>query len=159
MSENYDDNEFGDDDQGNGPAGLRKVAEDRKKALASAEKELAELRKFKAEQQVGEVLNERGIKDTRAKELLTTSGVDLSKPEAVDGWLGKYGDLFGYQRQAEVSAETQADAAAIQQMNRAESGGIPDNQHDNVLAQIRAASPDELPALLAKLAPQVKATI
>lgn len=159
MSEYDDDFDNEGDEQDRSPAGLRKAYEAQKKALKAAEdarkKAEQELSKYK----VGDVLKERGIEDARAKTLLAKSGVDLAKPEDIDGWLGEYGDLFGYKRSEQVSPETQEQATAIQQMNLSEQGGIPDNQRENVLAQIRSASPDELPAILAKLSPNIKSGI
>lgn len=151
MPEFDDDYGFENEEPDNSPAGLRKAYEAQKKALKAAEDARKKAEQELSQYRVGDVLNERGVTDARAKALLTKSGVDLTKPEAIDEWLTEFGDLFGYQRQEAPPEEVRAEAAAISRMNQSERLGQPDNNLQDVTAKIQNLHGPELDAYLRSL--------
>jgi seryl-tRNA synthetase len=68
--------------------------------------------------------------------------------EALDEWLGEFGDVFGGQPQA-PAVENTADAEAINRMNSVEQGAIAQSPPQDIMARIEGAeNMDELMAVL-----------
>lgn len=112
MGDNFFDglDESAADEQGNGPADLRKALAKAKKALDERDAELASLRGEKRAATVTDALKELGAKPGLAKFI----PADISDAAGVGTWLKENGEVFGY---------TGPSAAATQGEQQQEQGG------------------------------------
>ena len=108
---------------------LRKEIQERDKKLGDLDKELGSLKKAERSRTVETVLSEKGIPAKVAK--LVPSDVEPTA-EAVEKWLGEYGDIFGIQTAPEVEEPPAAPAAVpaqdwttLARVNMSASQGVP----------------------------------
>lgn len=142
MAQYEDDFDFEDEDE-NLPKKLRSQI----KQLQAERKELLEtVEGFRAEQRktvLGGALESRGLNPKIAAFVPS----DL-EPDAIDGWLDEYAEVFGGAR-SEPAAEEDPRAAQTQRMAAAEQGAESPVGPNDILGQIdQAENMDELMSIL-----------
>lgn len=155
MSNNYqdydDDIEFEDYEEEQPQRGrkddvvqkLRRAERAKDKQLKELQAELESLRKFQRESVVERVLQEKGINPKVAKFI----PVDVeSSADSISSWLDEYGDLFGgVSAPQSNNAASDADIAALRQMDAVTSGALsPDDVNDAFSNINNAQSAEEL---------------
>jgi hypothetical protein len=124
---------------------LRNALKAANKEKSDQAKRLAELEKGVRSQSLADVLKAKGLDPKVAR--LYPNDADTT-PEAVDAWLGEYGDVFGVEKQDTAADEETQQAANT--IARVASQAPPANQSydvNSLIAEIQAAKTPEALAL------------
>jgi hypothetical protein len=128
---------------------LRAALKSANKEKADQAKRLAELEKGQRTKSLADVLKEKGVSEKVAK--LYPSDADVSA-EAVDAWLGEYGDVFGIEKQeTAASDEAQEAASRISGVAGQAPSGTQSYDVNALIAEIQGAkTPEALAAAMEK---------
>lgn len=111
------------EDDGEGPAALRKALKKEKEAREASDKELAQLRSEVRGGRVADVLKAKGVSEKIAKFIPS----DITAPEQIEGWLKENEDVFGFKIESETApddSKNQEQAGRQAQLSRATETGI-----------------------------------
>lgn len=129
---------------------LRSALKAQKKELADAKALLEQSAKASRSASLADVFKDKGL-DAKAVKLYPADADATA--EAVDAWLGEFGDLFGIQQGG--STATPEEQAAAQRLSNVAAGAPPASQATDVqslIAEMQSAKTQaELDAVYAKL--------
>lgn len=154
MSNNYqdwEDDDFDLEDESEQPRRaegndlvrqLRKAQRTAEKKAKELETELLALRSAQRETVINSVLESKGLNPKVAK--FIPVDVDPSE-DAINQWIGEYGDVFGIAQAVQESQNVSPDLATLRQIDAVTQGAVTPDKIENLLLRLdQADSADEI---------------
>jgi len=122
---------------------LRKAKRADEKRIKELTEALETESKFRREQIVQKVLDQKGVNPKAARLILKDLDTGINE-DAVNSWLDDNGDLFGFTAQKQVDPQQQIDRAALRQQDIATQGAVTPGRDEDIAARVANASESEL---------------
>jgi len=122
---------------------LRKAKRADEKRIKELTEALETESKFRREQIVQKVLDQKGVNPKAARLILKDLDTGINE-DAVNSWLDDNGDLFGFTAQKQVDPQQQIDRAPLRQQDIATQGAVTPGRDEDIAARVANASESEL---------------